>query len=79
MNEEDLLYTSVHAPGNLEKGCIFCYIHQSQSSCLISGNTTVCTLGSRYILLEYDYHVTVQSVDLSNVIVFKYRYDFQSQ
>jgi len=79
MNEEGLLYTWVHAPDNLEKGCIFCYIHQSQSSCLISSNTAVYALGSPCILLEYDYHVTVQNVDLSNVIVFKYRYDFQSQ
>jgi len=79
MNEEGLLYTLVHAPDNLEKGCIFCYIDQCQSSCLISGNTTVYTLGSPHSLLEYDYHVTVQNVDVSNVIVFKYRYDFQSQ
>jgi len=59
MNEESLLYTSVHAPDNLEKGCIFCYIRQSQSSCLISGKTTVYTLGSPYILLENDYHVSI--------------------
>ena len=57
MNEEGLLYTSVHAPDNLEKCCIFCSIHHLQSSCLIRGNTNVYTLGSPYILLKYDYHV----------------------
>lgn len=52
MNEESLLYTAVPAPDNLEKGCIFCYIHQSQNSCLIGGNTTVYTLGSPYFYLS---------------------------